>query len=310
MKDLIFACMTGLGEVEKETLMLARSIRAFAGEFCYNPIWVLLLQREEDLAEETRQELFSLGARLIPIEIEPSAQKFPFATYVTAAGITEGLAQGQGSYLVWMTPDTLVLQEPRAFLLKAGKSLGGRSVHLKLLGSGWDEPINEFWNLVYRQCQVETDKIFAMQTTVDEEWVRAYFNAGLLVVRPERGLLRSWQANFERTYRLPEFEAFYEQNDLYKIFIHQAILTGSILSHLRQEEIQQLPFEMNYPLHLHNRVAAAHRPKRLNELITCRYDDYAEFFGNPNWEKLISVDEPLRGWLHQQVKAGQTLPAS
>jgi hypothetical protein len=302
MENLIFAFMTGFGEAEKETLMLVRSIRAFAGKLRNNPIWVLMPPREENLSEGTNQELSTLGARLIPFEVEPDALKFPFATYVTATGVAEGLAQGQAGFLAWMVPDTLVLQEPKDFLLGAGKSLGGCSVHLKLLGSGLNEPINEFWSLIYQHCQVATDRIFAMQTTVDEEWVRAYFNSGLLVVRPERGLLRAWQANFERLYRLPEYEAFYQQHDLYKIFIHQAILAGSILSLLKPEEIQQLPFEMNYPLHLHTRVPAAHRPASLNRLITCRYEDYAEFFGDPTWEDLIPVEEPLRSWLHQQVK--------
>jgi hypothetical protein len=146
------------------------------------------------------------------------------------------------------------------------------------------------------------ERIFAMQTIVDEQPVRAYFNAGLLVVRPERGLLRAWQSVFESLYRLPEFEPFYRQDELYKIFMHQMVLAGSILSLLKPEEIQQFPFEMNYPLHLHTQITARRRPTSLNQLITCRYEDFTEFFGNPEVDGLIQIDKPLKDWLQAQYK--------
>ncbi len=207
MKNLIFAFMMGSGEAENEALRLAHSIRTFGGEFCFNPIWMLSQRSEDDLSEATRQELFSIGARLVTFDMDPDGSSFPFAAYVTAAGIAEGLAQGEASFLAMMAADTLVLQAPTPFLLQAGKSLGGCPVHLKLLGSGFNDPIDEFWGLIYRDCQVDVEKIFAMQTIVDEQMVRAYFNAGLLVVRPERGLLRGWQSTFEQLYCLPEYEA-------------------------------------------------------------------------------------------------------
>jgi hypothetical protein len=300
MKDMIFAFLMGSGEAELDALRLARSIRTFGGEFSFNPIWMLSQRREEDLLEATRQELYSIGARLITFDMDLDGANFPFASYVTAAGIAEGLAQGGASFLVMMAADTLVLQQPTEFLLQAGKSLGGCPVHLKLLGSGFDQPVDEFWGLIYRHCQVDVEKVFAMQTIVDEQVVRAYFNAGLLVVRPERGLLRGWQSTFERLFRLPEYEEYYQQNELYKIFMHQIVLAGSILSRLKAEEFQQFPFEINYPLHLHTRVMADRRPVSLKQLVTCRFEDYAEFFGNPDVESIIQIDKPLNDWLQAQ----------
>jgi hypothetical protein len=297
MKDVIFAFTLGSGEEEKDALRLADSIRTYAGELCFNPIWMLSQRSEDDLSDETRQELFSLGARLISFDLDPGVEKFPFGGYVTAAGIAEGLAQGEASFLVLMASDTLVLQTPSACRLPGGKSLGVCPVHLKLLGCGTNEPIDEFWKLVYQHCQVDVEKIFPMQTIVDEQLVRAYFNAGLLVVRPERGLLRSWQADFTSLYRLPEFEAIFQQNEYYAIFMHQAVLAGSVLSSLKPGEFQMLPFEMNYPLHLHTRVAVERRPSNLNQLITYRYENYGESFGNPEVHISIQIDQPLREWL-------------
>ena len=245
MKNLIFASLLGTGEAEIDALRLARSIRTFGGEFCFNPIWLLSQRSEAELSQATQQELFSLGARLITFDRDEAGSGFPFAAYVTAAGIAEGLAQGEASFLVMMAAETLILQAPTAFLLPAGKSLGGCPVHLKLLGSGFNDPVDDFWEQIYHACKVDIEQIYPLQTIVDEQLVRAYFNAGLLVVRPERGLLRAWQSDFEALNRLPEFEQFYQQHELYELFMHQTVLAGSILSLLKPEEFEQFPFEVN-----------------------------------------------------------------
>ena len=301
MKDLIFACLLGPGESESEAFRLARSIRTFGGEFCFNPIWMFCQTAENDLPQATRQELFSLGLRLVTFDVDPAAGNFPFAAYVKAASLAESLSQGETSFLAFMASDTLVLQPPYEFRLPTGKILGACPVHLKLLGSGINEPLNDFWNLIYHHGRVDPGKVFTLQTVVDAQAVRAYINAGLLVVRPERGLLRAWQASFDGQYLLPEFESFYVQNELYKIFMHQAVLAGSLLSLLKVDEFQPFPAGINYPLHLHSRMASAHRPADLSQLITCRYEDYAEFMDNTHRAGFIQIDRSLREWLTSQM---------
>ena len=101
-------------------------------------------------------------------------------------------------------------------------------------------------------------------------------------------------------YNLPEFEYFYQQSELYLIFMHQAVLAGSILSTLSLEDFQEFPFEVNYPLHLHERVAVHRRPQNLNQLITCRYEDYEAFLRSPHLAEMIGVDESLKRWLQAQ----------
>ncbi len=298
MRDLIFTLLLGSGEDEDAALRLARSLRTFGGQYSFSPIWMLCPRSEDELSEATRQELFSIGARLVTLDIPQKGARFPFASYVTAAGIAEGLAQGETRYLVLMAADTLVLQEPDQFLLPVGKSVGVCPVHLKLIGSGADEPVNDFWNLIYQLCQVNEDHVFTMQSLVDEQPIRAYFNAGLIIVRPERGLLRGWQAKFERLYRSPEFETFYLQSELYQIFMHQAVLAGCLLSALRPDEFQLLPPVINYPLHLHAKMPEKNRPSRLNDLVTCRYEEYRDTFNDPLVQELLERDDQLKIWLN------------
>ncbi len=300
MEDLIYAIHLGMGEADKDAISLARSIRTFAGELSANPIWMLSQRGEDELSLAIRQELSSLNAELITYNIDDAGQKFPFAAHVRAAAHAEAMAEGQSRFLVMMAPETLVLQAPQVFLLEAGKQLGGCPVHLKLLGTGIHEPVDDFWRMIYDHCKVEDAKIFEMTSVVDEQPIRAYFNAGLLVVRPEGGILRRWQADFGAVYQLPEFKALYQASELYTIFVHQAVLAGSILAMIEPGEFQQFPPQVNYPLHLHDRVDARRRPKNLNELVTCRYEDFGEFFGDPGIERKIRIDPQLKDWLEHQ----------
>jgi hypothetical protein len=301
MKNLIFACLFGEGESEYEALRLVRSIRTFGGELCFNPIWLLTQMSTDEISASAQQQMDSLGVRLISFEMAEAANSFPFKSYVTAAAIAEGLAQGESSFLAMMATDTLVLQPPLPLLLPAGKSLGACPVHLKLLGININDPIDDFWQLIYQSCKVDMHQVFEMQSTVDAQPLRAYFNSGLLVVRPERGILRKWQSSFDSLYRQPEFEHFYQQDELYQIFMHQAVLAGTILASVKPGELQQLQFEINYPLHLHTRVDEKRRPKNIARLITCRYEDYEEFFANPEIERFIQIDQPLKDWLDAQL---------
>ncbi len=297
MKDLIFSFLLGSDETVNDALRLARSIRTFAGEYCFNPIWMFSQQSEEDISEETRAALYSIGARLVTFDRDDNEADFPFTAYVTASSLAEGLAQGETGLLVMMASDTLVLNEPSPLRLDTGKSFGGCPVHLKLLGSGYDEPINDFWEQVYHYCRVDQANIFPVRTIVDEQSIRAYFNAGLLVVRPERGLLRRWYADFKRIFQLPEFISFYAQSELYKLFMHQAVLAGTLLSSLRPDEFQQFSCEVNYPLHLHSRILRDHRISSLDQLTTCRYEDFNEVFRDPHLRDMIHIDAPLMDWL-------------
>lgn len=297
MERLIFAFVAAPGPWEAQALSLTDSIRTFGGRLSSNPIWVLVPHTEDALSAATREKLRSLSARLIPFQIENETLRFPFAVKAWAAAVAEVLARGQTEMLVWMDRHALVLDEPQELLLSPGKSLGYRPVDHTLIGSSYDEPLDPFWTLVYEKCGVMEDRVFPMVGSVDENRIRPYFNAGMLAVRPEKGLLQQWRETFERWYREPAFEAFYQQDDLYAIFVHQAVLSGTLLVSLEREAMHEFSYRLNYPLHMHDDYPRHLRPTSLNELISCRYES---FFRRPDWRQAILVQEPLLGWLDAQ----------
>jgi hypothetical protein len=122
----------------------------------------------------------------------------------------------------------------------------------------------------------------------------------MLVVVPEMGLLEAWKREFQRVHCKPEFQPFYQQDVRYQIFIHQAVLSGLILRTLEQDEIQELPEDINYPLNLHaTEVPPQHRPASLNDLVTCRHEGYEALREDL---KGIAVKEPLKSWLDKRFE--------
>jgi hypothetical protein len=301
MVQLIFAAPVAPDASEREAVLLARSIRAFGGALAENPIWALAPQNTA-LSGETREALRDLGVELFPFAIDAAALAFPFATKAYAAAAAEQAALGRADLLAWLDSDTLLLQEPRALLLGSEKALGCCPIHHLRIGPRYDGPLDSFWHLIYDACATPEERALLMHTAVGGDRIRPHINAGLLVVRPERGVLAAWRDTFDRVYRQPAFEEFYAQNVRYRIFVHQAILSGIALSLLAPQEFLVLPASYNYPLHLHADFPADRAAASLNALVTCRYDGWG-FFEEPGWQQVVPIEEPLRGWLARHVSA-------
>jgi len=283
---------------ETQALLLADSIRTFAGTFSHAPIWYFTPERKQKLSGTVKDRLHTLEVSVTPFRISSEVLRFPFAGYVFAAALAESMACGRADFLAWLAADTIILREPKDFVLQDDKNLGVRPVHHTLVGSRYDEPLDPFWALIYRYCKVPEDRVYPVTTVIDGTRVRPYFNAGLLVTRPRKHLLKAWRDTFLKAYREPSFQEFYRKDERYAIFVHQAVLAGVVLTTFAADQIHELPPEYNYPLHLYTQDRTERCPLRLEELTTFRYE---QFFKDSEWMKKIPAKEPLRRWLAERI---------
>jgi len=297
MHSLIYTTLAIPGKSELDTQLLIESIRTFGGELAKNPIWVLVPAAFGLLSDTTQEKLDHLNVLIYPFEAQPEILKFPFAAKIEALSAIEAQIQEQTERLVFMDRDTILLQEPTEFMISADQALGYRPVHHKLIGSDWVAPPDDFWQLVYEVCDVPNENIFPMWTHA-REWIRPYFNAGMFILRPERGLLTRWREVFLKWYRQSQFQTYYQKDQLYAIFIHQAIFSGVLLNNLKPEEMTELSPKINYPLHLHYEIPKEQRPTAIDELITVRYEN---IFDEPGWQKL-PITKALKSWLESQPR--------
>ena len=298
-EKLIFASIMMPSESSQiNCLLLAESIRSFAGALSRNPIWCFVPEYVSQDSGAIRDRLLALNVSLIPFKTDLEDSSFPSACHVRASASAESLACERTDLLAWLDNNTIVLHDPRDFLLQDGISLGFRPVHHTLVGSRYDQPLDPFWTLIYRSCNVPEERVFPMITHVDGTTIRPYFNSGLIVTRPKKRLLQVWRDTFFAVYKEPSFERFYEQDRRYRVFINQAVLSGVVLSMLTADEIRELPAKYNYPLHLHAQDKTAHRPSCLEESVTFRHE---AFYEDPNWIKKLPAKEPLKRWLSDRL---------
>jgi hypothetical protein len=297
MNNMIFACFVAGQKDIPKAMILAESIRTFAGDFSVAPIWLMMPQESKQPSKKVRAKIDALGIKLHPFEIDDQAAGFPFAGKVVASAAAESLAVEQATQLVWMDTFSMVINSPDELLLNQGVLLGCRPVDHILIGSPFEKPLDPFWDSVYQSCGVTEDDIFPMITSADQVRIRPYINAGMLVVRPEHKMLQLWRDTFLDIYQESRFLDFYENKRLYKIFIHQAVLSASVIANINQAEIKQLPYLVNYPLHMHSQYPADRQPKSMNELISFRYE---RFFSKPDWRDIIQVEPPLKEWLDER----------
>ena len=133
-----------------------------------------------------------------------------------------------------------------------------------------------------------------METHIDGNTIRPYFNAGFLIVRPEIRILRKWWRVFKELYQDTDLRGYYNENKMYAIFAHQAILSAVIISDLEIRELKKLPFEYNYPLNLYFDNFNKHIPEDMNSLVSVRYEDVETLNELP-------FDEDLKKWILQKI---------
>lgn len=102
--------------------------------------------------------------------------------------------------LVWLSPECLVTQPPLLFDLAGEHDAAVRPVHIKNVGLRVTDPVDGFWRRVYEAVGVEEPQAI-VESFVEGERIRAYFNTHAVAVNPSRGLFRRWLDVFEALVR-------------------------------------------------------------------------------------------------------------
>jgi hypothetical protein len=100
----------------------------------------------------------------------------------------------------------------------------------------------------------------------------------------------------------PELLSFCNKDDLYAIFLHQVVFTATILHLLTQAEMQLLSSWINYPLHLHQDVPSDLRPKRIDNLISARFENILDETG---WQNNLPISDQLASWIEAHYRLYQ-----
>ena len=286
--------------------LLARSLRTFGGRHAEAPVHAYVPTSLAQGDASNQAELAELGVDLHSVaDVDDQAAWYYYAQKVFAAAQAESDLSGSAHILAWLDEDTAILQEPSEFVLPEGVDLGYRPVMHRNIGLLIDDPIDTFWRRAFDALSVAEASLFPMVTPTDNDTIRPYFNAGCLIVRPERGLLRKWADHWPVLYRDPEFRPMCEADVKKRIFLHQVALTCAILNHLQPDGRLELSESINYPLFFQEMFGAAKPFDDLTDVTTFRHESYFRDPA-PDWDKRIKAPPDRIAWIRKHIAESTT----
>jgi hypothetical protein len=268
--------------------LLIDSIRAFGGALGEAPIWLF----EADPQSAPCSDLQEPNVRAVPLDL-PDNLRYLFADKVFACAKAEELLEGETTSLIWIDPACLIIKPPELYLLDDAHDAAVRPVHITNVGLPATAPLDAFWKGVYAQIGVD-DLESSVETFVDGQRIRSYFNSHAFSINPSKGLLRLWLEGFEALVRNEDYQQRSCQDQLHRIFLHQAVWSALLAVELDPQRLHILPPEYNYPYNLHESVPPERRAAALNELVCITYEDRPL---DPAVVADVEIHEPLRSWL-------------
>jgi len=286
-----FLVMFKSTDSERLARVVIDSLRAFGGPLRGCPVWAFGL--DPDRAPHVLPGME--GVYRFPLVVDEEWRAYPFADKVYACARAEEMAGTEIRSLVWLSLDCLVVNPPLLFDLGPSFDAAFRPVHHRNVGSPAGEPLDGFWQGVYRAVGID-DLPYTVESFVDSKTLRPYFNTHCFAFNPAKGLGRAWWQCFQAMVADEAFQAGPCRDELHQVFLHQAILSTLAAKLLDWERIRLLPPEYNYPLNLLSQMPPDRRTPTLNGLVNAVYEDAFP------WDE-IEVLEPLRSWLRERMPA-------
>jgi hypothetical protein len=302
MRDLAFAFVVESGDLEAKAVLLARSIRRFAGPLRESPIWVVQPRRGQPVSAGTLREFADCDVIHVVSDLNRIWADYAFANKIHTAAFVEDQVAGRVETLCFLDTDLVCVGPPADLLLRDGFDLALRPVDKFNVGSAVEVTIDPFWRWVYGLCGVDDANVWSVTTSVDRREVRAYFNAGLIATRPEKGLFGRWRDNLLKA---RDGVAAANLTDKQMFHLEAALFASTVLASVPRARIRLLDPRYNYPFY----PPFAHaglldvdgRRLRLDDLVLVHYH---RTFYDLDWAKQVEVGDTLERWLLERLPLG------
>jgi len=278
-------------------LVMSESLREFGGSLTNAAVRIYIDDTAPELDTMFLQRRESLNVSIEHSHTPDGMKRIIYAQKAYAAALAERETAQTGEILAWLDPDVVFVKEPSAFRLDSNVALGYRPVQLLNISSRYNQPPDEFWSRLYRILNVADSSIFPMTTTTDLVEIRPQFNAGMLIVRPERGILRSWPPALEKLCADSAIQSIFSKDRRTAIFLHQAALAGAILATVPRDQMADLPSTYNYAFLFADRLPPEKRAASLDDVVMFRHD---LAFADPAQRAKVSDSSKIFQWVKQR----------
>jgi hypothetical protein len=263
-QSLAFVFCVDSGPLEEQAILLARSIRRWAGAYADSQIYGF---RPRGGAEKLAPTTYAAFKEL-DIHFNEEVLNVEHSDYVHTNTIYSLLWAEQHldeEVLVWCDSDKVFLSEPSSFDLAPGVDAAAAGPYYHTAGdpksTGPGDPKDPYWRRMYELAGVTAEPY--LTALADGARVRAFWNAGLIVFRRRAGLAAEWLDLFgllRRRDHLPEGQ-----------LLNLDQLSLAALLARRPEAVLELDHRYNHNLALRARLPEPERSFTLADLVSVHY---------------------------------------
>ena len=252
-----FALLAESGVLERQAVLLCKSIRRFGGELSSSAVTVVSPRRDRRPCRLTLAALDRLGAEYLPLDLDSACPEYGPSFKVHALS---HIARRSGPpILVQIDSDTLFVGEPTSLL--GIDAAAARPVDVRgMCTAGCGDAFEDYWRAASRCVGVDFERLPIVRTTVDRALVRASYNGGLFAARRTSGIFERTEAIFRdltaanlkpwgaQVFTLQTGSAMVGELGSALWGTSQAAL--SLAAAAGGHEVALLPGSYNFPLHL------------------------------------------------------------
>jgi hypothetical protein len=244
------------GRLEAEGLLLVSSLRRWGGTLAEAPVYSFAPRPGHEPADSTVAELAELGVKHTSEPLNAEHPELPNCNKVYACAWAE--RELDQDVLVFVDSDTVFLQEPSELLLGADWLVASRPVGSRNAGSRGEGDRNESnWQRLYEAVGATARPW--VETVIERERIRAYFNTGLIAARREAGVYGAWRdaldGLLDSGFRLKKMRGQTDQ-----------MLFAAVVTDLH-ERVKILPDTYNYPLPKRIKMRTEMQALELDDLV-------------------------------------------
>lgn len=288
---IAFIICTEPGNLEKQSILLVKSIRTFGGSLKDIPIYSFQPRKGANINKQTLNFFDSHGVSHQKILLN---QKYPLYGVANKPFVCAYAEETiDADTLVFLDSDQCFFSAPTELLLPEQYDVAVRPEDFNLIGSkGENDKNEEYWRTLYDICQVKNELF--VTTTVDNQKIRAYWNSGMVAVKRNKRIFTTWRNNFVQVME----QKIQPERGLF--FVEQSVLSATICS--TTDAILTLPINYNYPLNSHHKLAQVQKLKSFDHAVSIHYHKIFRNQYEQALEKLDVDKSTAYKWLYEEIK--------
>ncbi|KQB35984.1 hypothetical protein [Acidiplasma aeolicum] len=249
MGKLVFVHIVEKGDLEFKSILLCSSIRKYGGIYKDSLIYAITPRKDKEVSCQTKEIYKKLNVKYIYKSLNIKWYDQPYLNSIYGAAFIEKYYLNSDVSFVYVDADTFFIKQPDKLDLEKNKvqiaTTPIDSIKAEIANSDIND-ISEYWKHVYKLFNVDINKLWCIKTLHDNKNIVAYFNIGIISVKPSLQIFQECLEKIEMAYNDPYFSGL-PKGSLERFYLDQVFTSAAVVKHPR-DKILLLDSNYNYSL--------------------------------------------------------------